>query len=463
MLKQNIFRAYDIRGIYPDELNAETANLIGKGFATYIYKKTKNAKPNVVVGRDCRIHSEELQKAFIEGLVSSGCNVTDIGLAASPYLYFVDTYGKFDGACNITASHNPKEYNGFKLMLKDAHAVFGNELQKIYQILLNENLISGKGKLQKKDFTDEYFKKLKSIFSYSKPLKVVIDTGNGVTGAFYPPMIKKLGHEVIGLFSELDGNFPNHEPDPIVETNLVALKKKALETKADIGIAFDGDGDRLSLVTEKGEFINADKTLMLLAVDALTRNPNRAVVFTVSNSQVLFDLIKEWGGNPVMCKVGHSYVEDAMHTNNAIVGGEQSGHYFLPENYFSYDDALVTACRILKILDNSNESASAIFDKFPKTYSMPEMRPECGDFVKFDIIQRITKFFKNKYPANMMDGVRLDFGNGGWAGIRASNTSPRISITMEAKSKEELEHIKTIILGHLKTYPEIKWDHDSLD
>jgi len=458
MIQQNIFRAYDIRGTYPDELNKDTATLIGRGFAAYLIKNLTIDQPRVVVGRDNRTHGEELQKAFIEGLVSSGCHVTDVGLSPSPYLYFVNTFGQFDAGCNVTASHNPKEYNGFKLMTQNAHAVFGEEIQKIYQIIVgDEEFPAGVGNVKAQDFMTFYLDKLKELFSYPRSLKIVVDTGNGVAGNLYPLALRSLGHEVAELYTELDGTFPNHEPDPIVEGNLTDLKQKVLDEKADIGLAFDGDGDRASIVTEKGEFIDADKILMLLSKDALSRYPGRAVVFTVSNSQTLFDLVKEWGGNPVMCKVGHSYVEDAMNQNKAIIGGEQSGHFFLPEKYYPYDDALVTACRLLKIASDSGKPVSALFEAFPKTYAVPEIRPECPDDMKFQIIEKITDYFVDKYPCTTLDGIRMDFGNGGWAGIRASNTSPRLSITMEAKSEEGLEKIKAIVLGHLKTYSEIKW------
>lgn len=455
-VSQNIFRAYDIRGTYPDELNKETATLIGRGFATYLIKNLNIDQPRVVVGRDNRIHGEELQKAFIEGLISSGCHVTAIGLSPSPYLYFTNTFGQFDAGCNITASHNPKEYNGFKLMTKNAHAVFGDEIQKIYQIIVgNEEFVSGVGKSTEQNFISFYLDKVKELFSYKKPLKIVVDTGNGVSGDLYPFILKALGHEVIELYTELDGTFPNHEPDPIVEDNLTDLKQKVLDEKADIGFAFDGDGDRASVITEKGKFIDADKTLMLLSEDVLSRYPGKSVVFTVSNSQILFELVEKWGGKPVMCKVGHSYVEDAMNKNKAIIGGEQSGHFFLPEKYYPYDDALITACRILKITSDSGKPISALFDEFPKTFAIPEMRPECADDVKFEIIKKITDYFVDKYPCTTLDGIRMDFGNGGWAGIRASNTSPRISITMEAKTEEGLEKIKNVVLSHLKTYPKI--------
>ena len=457
VIQQAIFRAYDIRGTYPDQLNAENAGLIGKGFAAYLNKHLKIKNPKIVVGRDNRIHSEELQKAFINALVESGCKVTNIGLSPSPYLYFANCHGQFDAGCNVTASHNPPQYNGFKLILENAHAVFGDELQKIYQIIQKGDFVMGAGKLASFNFYDDYLKKLKSLFSFSHPLNVVVDTGNGVAGMFYPHLLKILGHDVTEIHTELDGTFPNHEPDPIVEENLADLQKKVLEIKADIGLAFDGDGDRVGLVAENGEFINADKTLMLLSKDALFRHPEKAVVFTVSNSQVLFDLVKEWSGKPVMCKVGHSFVEDAINKNKAILGGEQSGHFFLPENYYPFDDALVTACRILKVVSDAGKSVSSLFDEFPKTYSLPEMRPKCADKIKFKIIKKVTDHFKGKYPCNTLDGIRIDFGNGGWAGIRASNTSPRVSITMEAKSKKELEKIKEVVLGHLKTYPEIEW------
>jgi phosphomannomutase/phosphoglucomutase len=461
MVDQKIFRAYDIRGTYPDQVNAETAELIGKGFGTYLqdtgHRTQDTASPKVVVGMDCRTHSPELHEAFVNGLLSTGCDVTNIGLSPSPFLYFVNTNGKFDGGCNITASHNPKEYNGFKLITNNAHAVFGDELQKVYQIIEKGEFLTGEGKMVSGDYFDLYLQKIKSIFTYPHPLKVVIDTGNGVAGIIYPKILKELGHEVVELYTECDGTFPNHEADPIVEENVEDLKKKVLEEQADIGLAFDGDGDRCGVITEKGEFVNSDKVLMLLTKDVLSRYSGRSVVFTVSNSQSLFDLVKEWGGEPVMCEVGHSYVEDAMTKHDAILGGEQSGHFFLPEDYYQYDDALVAVCRILMILSQSDKTISELFEQFPKTYDHPEMRPFCPDEKKFEILEQVKKYFKDRYPNITIDGIRLDFGNGGWAGIRVSNTSPKISITMEAQTAEHLEEIKEIVLGHLRSYKEINW------
>ncbi len=457
-ISQNIFRAYDIRGTYPDQLNAKAALLIGKGFGTHL-RNTKNLKsPRVVVGQDCRTHSMELFEAFVEGLLSTGCEVTNVGITPSPYVYFVNTEGKFDGGCNITASHNSKEYNGFKLMHHNAHAIFGEELQKIYQLIQSGDFVEGEGSKKTADYHDFYLKKIRSIFPEMRPLKVVVDTGNGVAGKLYPEVIRSLGHEVVELYTELDGRFPNHEADPIVESNLEDLKQKVVEEHADCGLGFDGDGDRVGLITESGEFVDADRLLMLLSKDILTRKPGGNIVLTVSNSQALFNVIEGFGGHPIMCKVGHSFVEDAMCEHQAILGGEQSGHFFLPEDYYSYDDALVTACRLLKIFGDENRTASAIFSDFPHSFVIPEMRPYCPDEKKFEILESVVGHYKDRYPSVTLDGIRMDFGNGGWCGIRVSNTSPRLSIIMQAKSQDQLDEIKDEILGHLKGYPEISWN-----
>lgn len=457
-IPQNIFRAYDIRGTYPDQLNAAAALLIGKAFGTYLRKTKKIDSPKVCVGQDCRTHSMELFEAFVEGLLSTGCEVTNLGITPSPYVYFVNTEGKFDGGCNITASHNSKEYNGFKLMTKNAHAVFGDDLQKVYQIIQKGEFSQGKGSKKTAEYQAFYEQKIKTILKTDKPLKVVIDTGNGVAGKMYPKIIRAMGHDVVELYTELDGTFPNHEADPVVEENLEDLKKMVLEEKADIGLGFDGDGDRVAVITEKAQFITADQLLMLLSQDVLSRHPQSKLVFTVSNSQALFDLVRKLGGEPIMCKVGHSFVEDAMHQHEAILGGEQSGHFFLSEDYYSYDDALVTACRVLKILSENNSPLSDLFKEFPQTVAIPEIRPYCSDEIKFKILEKIVKHFKKKYSSQTLDGIRIDFGNGGWCGIRVSNTSPRLSIIMEAINKKDLENIEKEVMDHLKNYPEIFWD-----
>jgi len=453
-----IFRAYDIRGTHPDQLNVEAAEWIGKGFGTYLRRKLKLEAPRVVVGQDCRTHSMELFEAFVAGLLSTGCEVTNVGITPSPYVYFVNTEGKFDGGCNITASHNSKEYNGFKLMTRDAHAIFGEELQKIHQLIEASDFEVGNGTRKSADYQDFYLQKIKSIFPTTTPLKVVVDTGNGVAGKLYPKVIRSLGHEVVELYTQLDGTFPNHEADPVVEANLADLKQKVVDENADLGLGFDGDGDRVAVITEKGEFITADKLLMLLTEDVLSRHPEGKLVYTVSNSQSLFEAAKKWGGLPVMCKVGHSYVEEAMHQHEAILGGEQSGHFFLPEDYYAYDDALVTACRVLKIVGKAPVPSSELFGAFPISFAIPEIRPFCPDEEKFNVLEAIVAHFKDQYPSETMDGIRMDFGKGGWCGIRVSNTSPRISIILEAQTQHHLKEIESVVMDHLNTYESIDWD-----
>jgi phosphomannomutase/phosphoglucomutase len=452
MINSQIFRAYDIRGIYGQDLTAEGAELIGKGFGTYLGGGKK-----IVVGRDNRIHGEELQKAFIRGLVGTGCLVFDLGLSPSPYLYFANTYGQFEAGCNVTASHNSAEYNGFKLVGGQAHSICGQELQKILKIIQNKEFIVGVGSVIQVDFTREYKTKLQTMFSFSRKIRVVVDTGNGVAGQFYPSLINQLGVDVIGLYTELDGNFPHHSPDPIVEGNLIDLKQKVLENKADLGIAFDGDGDRVAFIDEKGNFHNSDQTLFLLSRDLLSRQVGSKVVFTVSNSQALFSDIEAHGGIPIMTKVGHSFVENTMAKEQALLGGEQSGHFFIKENYYAYDDALVAALKVIQILNNGIKPISELFAELPPTFSEPEMRPYVNDDIKFKVIEKITRFFTPKYKCNTLDGVRIDFGEDAWAGLRASNTSPCLSICLEAKSKEKLIMIKNEIMAHLKEYPDINW------
>ncbi|MFH1012511.1 MAG: phosphomannomutase/phosphoglucomutase [Candidatus Peregrinibacteria bacterium] len=458
MVSSTIFRAYDIRGVVGEDLDAEVARDIGKAFGTFLIRERKVRRPKVVVGRDGRTSSPELAEAFISGLVNAGSLVTDVGLCASPLLYFSNTVGGFDAGCNITASHNPAEYNGFKLVARGGHAVYGDDLQTLYKIIAAGEFEKGEGSVVSGDYLDEYLEKLESLFRFNKKLKVAVDTGNGVAGAFYPRVLSEFGHQVTELYTELDGRFPNHEPDPIVEGNLRDLKREVASRGADIGLAFDGDGDRVAIVTEKGEFVNADRLLMLLSKDVLTRCPGGSLVFTVSNSQVLFDLVRQWGGNPVMCKVGHSYVEAAMSESGAVLGGEQSGHFFLPESYYPFDDALVTSLRVLKIVSDSGKFVSELLSEFPRVFSEPEMRPYCADTEKFGVLEKVKAYFGNKYPHNTLDGIRVELGSGAWAGIRVSNTSPCLSVIMEAGSREKLDEVKEAVLSHLKGYPEIEWN-----
>ncbi len=468
MLFDHIFRAYDIRGIYQEDLNEDTARLIGKGYGTYLIRN--NPPPNsplkrrrtleVVVGRDNRTHGESLQAALIEGIRSTGINVTNVGLAISPLLYFSICEGDFDGGINVTASHNPKEFNGFKLQGRMAHSICGDKIQEILKIIKKEDFEEFKeeeGTLAEGNFLTEYANKISSIASIENKPKIVIDAGNGVAGKFAPALFDLLGCEVVPLYCESDGTFPNHQPDPEVEENLKDLKAKVLAEKADFGVAFDGDGDRTGIVDSEGNHYPADLLILLLARDILSRHPNTSVVYDLKATEVLKEEVIKFGGKPVMSPTGHSFVEELMTETGALLGGELSGHIFIAENYYGFDDAFLAAAKILEIITKSGKPLKEHLADLPQTYNTPEIKLGCAEEHKFRTVDKITKHFVNKYECLTIDGVRIDFGEGAWGICRASNTSPKLTLRFEAKSPERLEKIKEEVLEHLRGYEEIEF------
>ncbi len=475
LIDPNIFRAYDIRGKAGTQVSEEACTLIGRAFGEEVVKRSGNPKPTIVVGRDARLSSPDLLKAFIEGLHIANCRVLSIGETPSPVNYFTICRLKADGGAHITASHNPGSDNGIKLQLKDAEAFAGEDLQMLREKIermevANCKLQSSEGKTI--DAITPYLEHLKKMFgNIGVGMTVVIDCGNGVAGPVYVQALKNAGCKVIELYTEPDGNFPNHPADPSKHSTLKDLQATVLKEKAHLGLAFDGDGDRLGIVDEQGIIRTADEILLLLARDHLTRHSGAPVIFTVSNSSILDTEIRKYGGKPVMCKVGHSFVEHAMREHGALLGGEQSGHFFCGEDYYGFDDALVAALRILNIYSAicnlqpfdglragsaTPQTFSSLFSDFPKVFQSPELRPHCPDDRKGEIIAAITAHFSKHYPVNTLDGVRIDFGEGAWAGIRQSNTSPCISMCMEARSPEKLIEVNKIILGHIELYPELK-------
>jgi len=458
-LDPHIFRAYDIRGRAGTQLTEETCLLIGKGFGSELRKRYGMEHPRVIVGRDARTHSPSFEAALIEGLVSSGCHVLTMGQTPSPLNYFTICAGGLDGGLHITASHNPGHDNGVKLQMRNAEAFCGEDLQLLYKKIVQLDFLSGAGKSEPFDAITPYVTHLTSMFQdVGQDLSVVVDSGNGVAGPVYTDVLEKIGCAVTGLFIEPDGTFPNHPADPSKHDTLKDLQHTVKEIHAHVGLAFDGDGDRLGLVDEQGVIRTADDILLLLAKDHLQRNPGSPVIFTVSNSGVLETEIAAWGGKPIMCKVGHSFVEHAMHDYHAKLGGEQSGHFFCGEDYYLFDDALVAALRVLKIVKDSGTTLSALCEKFPKVYQSPERRPYCPDAEKTRIVQAITEHFTKSYDVNTLDGVRIDFGEGAWAGIRQSNTSPCLSLCLEARSPEKLLEIEEIVLEHMELYPEVNFE-----
>lgn len=461
-INPHIFRAYDIRGIahatekFPKvDLSPETVEIIGKGTGTYLQKVSG---PNIVAGRDNRNHSPVLHDAFMRGLVEVGCNVTDIGLATSPLMYYaVCKYG-FDGGVNITASHNPKEYNGIKVVEKNAHSVCGDELQEILKIIEKKDFTKGKGSFTGKEVFDDYKKDIAGLVNLQRHLKVVVDAGNGTAGKFAPELLRAIGCEVIELYCALDGNFPNHEANPEELENMQDLIAKVKEMKADIGLGFDGDGDRVGVVDENGHHYSSDYMLLLLARDLLERKPGSKIVFDVKVTQTLIDDIKKHGGEPVMSKTGHSFIESRMKQIGAPLAGEVSGHLFFAEDYYGFDDAFLGAAKLLEILAKSDKKFSELFDDVPHTYTTPEFKAHCPDDRKFEIVKELTDYFTSKYDCITIDGVRINFSPTSWGAVRCSNTSPNLTLRFEADSEEKLREIQKIMVEQLKKYPEVSLD-----
>lgn len=456
-----IFRAYDIRGIAltdgtntPD-LTPETVKKIAQGFGTYLQQKYKGKR--VAVGKDNRLTSDELHEACIEGLRDTGCDVIDLGLNTSPMVYFAACTLDIDAAVNLTASHNPKEYNGLKFVRKGAHAICGDELQEILKIIQKKAFVkpATKGTLTHTNIFESYKAHCQKTFNLNG-LHVVIDAGNGVTAAFAPEIFRACGAKVTELFCTLDGTFPNHEANPEYAKNLQELIETVPKVHADLGVGFDGDGDRAGIVDEKGNYIIADHVIILLSRDMLSRNPGAKVVFDVKCSQVLIDDITAKGGVPLISKTGHSFIESRMQKEGALLAGEGSGHFFFAEQYFGFDDGLFAGLRTAQIIKNAGKPLSTLLADVPHMYTTPEIKAKCADDKKFAVVEKLTQKFTKEYPCLTIDGVRIDFGDRCWGAIRASNTSPNLTMRFEAPTQEKLTHAMKVMRDALASFPEVQ-------
>ena len=463
-MNPHIFRAYDIRGIAdpiddkPADLTEETVYLIGKGTATYLIQKY--GTKTMAVGRDNRLTGPKLQAAFIKGLTETGLNVTNIGLSISPMIYWSVCAMDFDSATNLTASHNSKEYNGLKTVTKNAHSICGDELQEVLKIIQEEKFHTPEkpGTVEEKDIWPKYLEDLLSKIKTARPLKIVVDAGNGTAGKFAPEYLEKLGHKVTQLYCELDGTFPNHESNPEEIENMRDLIEKVKEEGADLGIGFDGDGDRVGIVDEKGHMYSSDFMLLLLAKDLLTRQPGAKIVFDVKISQAIINKLKELGAEPIMSKTGHSFIESKMKEVNAPLAGEVSGHLFFGENYYGFDDAPLAAAKIAEIVSNSDIPLSEMFNDLEKTVMTPEFKAHCPDDKKFEIVQKLVDHFTEKYDCITIDGVRVNFDEHSWGAVRASNTSPNLTLRFESNTPERLQEIQKIMADEMGKYPEVSLD-----
>lgn len=441
-----IFRAYDIRGVVPQTLTAETAYWIGRAIGS---QSLAEGEPHVSIGRDGRLSGPALVERLIQGVADSGCQVSDVGLVPTPALYYAANVLAGKSGVMLTGSHNPSNYNGFKIVIA-GDTLANEQIQALHTRLKNNDLTWGEGSIERVDILSRYADEIVKDIKLAKKLKVVVDCGNGAAGVIAPQLLEALGCEVIPLFCEVDGNFPNHHPDPGKPENLVDLIAKVKETNADLGLAFDGDGDRVGVVTNTGTMVFPDRLLMLFAQDVLERNPNAEIIFDVKCTRRLTPLIKEYGGRPLMWKTGHSLIKKKMKATGALLAGEMSGHIFFKERWFGFDDGIYSAARLLEILSKQQQTAEELFETFPNDISTPEINIDVTDESKFSIIEALHDAqWGEAAELTSIDGVRVDYPQG-WGLVRASNTTPVLVLRFEADTEAELQRIKDVFHAQLK-------------
>jgi phosphomannomutase/phosphoglucomutase len=437
-LKQEIFRKYDIRGVVGKDLTQETVEILGKAIGTYFLRHNRS---HVAVGKDCRLSSPAFSDALGKGLLSTGCDLTELGTIPTPLLYFSIFFKKIAAGIMITGSHNPPEYNGFKMMSGE-DTLYGPDIQDIYQIILSGEFIQKKpGAKKTYDIVPEYFDYVVENISLDRSLKVVVDAGNGTGGVVAVPIFKRLGCEVIDLFCEMDGNFPNHHPDPTLPEALETLIAQVKESGADAGIAYDGDADRIGVVDDAGNIIWGDQLMILFARDILPSHPGAPVISEVKASKLLYEEIERLGGRPIMWKTGHSFIKKKIKQEKALLAGEMSGHIFFADRFFGFDDAIYSSARLLEILSRSQKKLSTMFQDLPQTFHTPEIRIYASDAVKFKIVEMVKNELAKKYPIVDIDGVRAQFPHG-WGLVRASNTQEVLVLRFEADTENDLQAIR---------------------
>ena len=439
-MNPQIFREYDIRAVVDKELSLEEVVILGKAMGTYLGRQ---GKKRITLGRDGRLSSNAFRERLLEGLLASGCQVIDIGVCPTPLLYFSIRHLKTDGGIMITASHNPPEYNGFKIC-SGPDTIFGAEIQQVGSIARKGEFLTGQGSVTEKDVLPDYQALVLNDIRLSRPLRVGMDGGNGTGGWMALPIIRRMGCQVFDLYCEVDGSFPHHEPDPTVPKNLEELSALVEREHLDVGLAYDGDGDRLGVVDHAGNIIWGDQLLILFARDILSKRPGTTFIGEVKCSQNLYEDIPRQGGKVIMWKTGHSLIKQKMKEVQAVLAGEMSGHLFFADRYFGYDDAIYASMRLLEILSKTEKKIPELLSGLPKTFSTPEIRVETREEKKFQIVEAAKKELAQKFPIIDVDGVRVLFQDG-WGLIRASNTQSVLVLRFEARSPERLEEIQTLI------------------
>jgi len=444
MMNPEIFRQYDIRGVAGKDMTEEDVIELGQGIGTFLISQGYH---DITVGRDCRTTSEIYSRQLIEGLIATGCNVVDIGVCSTPVSYFSIRHFKKEGGVMVTASHNPPQYNGFKIS-SGTNSVYGEQIQQIRRLIENQAFAVGQGRAERRDIIPAYIKYIVSNIKLSHSLKIGVDAGNGTAGITAVPIFSKFGCEVKPIYCDMDGTFPNHEADPTVAKNMEDLAKLVCDQNLDVGFGFDGDGDRIGVVDNQGNMIFGDQLMIIFAREILRRKPGATFISEVKCSKTMYDDIEAHGGKAIMWKTGHSMIKQKMKEVRAQLAGEMSGHIFFADRYFGYDDAVYAACRLLEILADTGKTISELLADVPKTFTTPEIRVDCPDELKFSVVRKVTEHFRKRQNVIDIDGVRVLFPDG-WGLVRASNTQPALVLRFEALSNQRLGEIRKEVEGVL--------------
>jgi phosphomannomutase/phosphoglucomutase len=444
-MKKEIFREYDIRGVVGQDFDIPEAEQMGQAYGTYLQRKSGS---KAVIARDCRLTSDSIRDELIKGLVKSGLQVIDVGVCPAPVFYFALRHLEADGGLMITASHNPPEYNGFKVCLGH-DTIFGDEIQAFWSLLEKQEYISGDGTAETYDIVTPYSDYIVENVNLERTVKLAIDSGNGTGGVVAAPILERLGSPPVELFTEMDGRFPNHQPDPTVPKNMVTLAETVVEQGLELGIGFDGDADRIGVVDEKGQIIYGDMLMVIFAREILKTENGGTFIAEVKCSKNLYDDIEAKGGRAIMWRTGHSLIKKKMKDEKALLAGEMSGHMFFAHRYFGFDDAIYSACRLLEIVSKSDMPVSKYLADLPKMYNTPEIRVDCPEDKKFKLVEMVKEELRKDHDIIEVDGVRVRFPDG-WGLLRASNTGPLLVLRFEAESEARLAEIRNLVEGTLE-------------
>jgi len=458
-LERTMFREYDLRGRVNDkELNEDTFRILAKAYGTMLRRREIET---AVVGHDYRKSSEGFAQAAIEGLVSTGVNAISLGMILTPMMYSAQYHYETEGGLVVTASHNPSGWSGLKMALGYSYTFGPEEIKELYELTVSEDFSSGKGTVQADDFAAHYTADLLKRVELARPMKVVVNTGNGTAGAFVPAILRKAGCEVVELYTNLDWDFPVYFPNPSAVEMMEDTGQKVVETEADIGVAIDGDGDRLGITDDQGQVVWPDRFLILLSRQALEKHPGSKIVFDVKVSQALPEDIEAHGGIPIMWKTGHSYIKQKVRDEQAVLGGEMSGHIFVSQpDYYGFDDSVFAALKLIEYLSQQTGTMSEVIANTPYYVSTPSLQANCADEVKYDVVDKLTQEFKaDGYDVNDINGARVNFDDG-WGLVRASSNLPVLVLRFEAKTQERVDEIMALFRKKFSKYPEIgeEWE-----